>query len=56
MLWCKLLLQFFQITAIEPLVTGLQEALPKSIALLPFDGGVTGICHETIYFHQLNFF
>nr|XP_011466034.1 PREDICTED: protein PIR [Fragaria vesca subsp. vesca] len=27
---------------LEPLITGLQEALPKSIGLLPFDGGVTG--------------
>ena len=25
------------------MITGLQEALPKSIGLLPFDGGVTGI-------------
>ncbi|XP_038995515.1 protein PIR-like [Hibiscus syriacus] len=24
------------------MITGLQEALPKSIGLLPFDGGVTG--------------
>ncbi|KAI5667752.1 hypothetical protein M9H77_17605 [Catharanthus roseus] len=31
-----------KITALEPLVTGLQEAFPKSIGLLPFDGGVTG--------------
>lgn len=32
----------FQIAMIEPMITGLQEALPKSIGLLPFDGGVTG--------------
>ncbi|KAK9291789.1 hypothetical protein L1049_019739 [Liquidambar formosana] len=31
-----------KITTIEPMITGLQEALPKSIGLLPFDGGVTG--------------
>ncbi|KAL3504109.1 hypothetical protein ACH5RR_033950 [Cinchona calisaya] len=31
-----------KITSLEPMVTGLQEALPKSIGLLPFDGGVTG--------------
>ncbi|KAJ9703129.1 hypothetical protein PVL29_004766 [Vitis rotundifolia] len=31
-----------QIAALEPMITGLQEALPKSIGLLPFDGGVTG--------------
>ncbi|GKA53106.1 protein PIR [Tanacetum coccineum] len=31
-----------KITTLEPMVTGLQEALPKSIGLLPFDGGVTG--------------
>jgi len=24
------------------MITGLQESLPKSIGLLPFDGGVTG--------------
>ncbi|GJV59742.1 protein PIR [Tanacetum coccineum] len=29
------------ITTLEPMVTVLQEALPKSIALHPFDGGVT---------------
>lgn len=32
----------FQIATVEPMITGLQEALPKSIGLLPFDGGVTG--------------
>lgn len=32
----------FQTATLEPLITGLQEALPKSIGLLPFDGGVTG--------------
>ncbi|XP_028790624.1 protein PIR isoform X2 [Neltuma alba] len=26
---------------IEPMITGLQESLPKTIGLLPFDGGVT---------------
>ncbi|CAB4315793.1 unnamed protein product [Prunus armeniaca] len=31
-----------KIATLEPLITGLQEALPKSIGLLPFDGGVTG--------------
>ncbi|KAB2005531.1 hypothetical protein ERO13_D11G253675v2 [Gossypium hirsutum] len=32
----------FQIATLEPMITGLQEALPKSIGLLPFDRGVTG--------------
>lgn len=31
-----------QITVLEPMITGLQEALPKSIGLLPFDGGAAG--------------
>ncbi|KAF9670183.1 hypothetical protein SADUNF_Sadunf13G0042000 [Salix dunnii] len=31
-----------KVTMLEPMITGLQEALPKSIGLLPFDGGVTG--------------
>ncbi|KAF1892241.1 hypothetical protein Lal_00036602 [Lupinus albus] len=31
-----------KITSLEPMITGLQESLPKSIGLLPFDGGVTG--------------
>ncbi|VFQ87435.1 unnamed protein product [Cuscuta campestris] len=31
-----------KITTIEPMIIGLQEALPKSIGLLPFDGGVAG--------------
>ncbi|KAJ8432034.1 hypothetical protein Cgig2_026737 [Carnegiea gigantea] len=31
-----------QISSLEPMITGLQEALPKSIGLLPFDDGVTG--------------
>ncbi|KAK3027143.1 hypothetical protein RJ639_041244 [Escallonia herrerae] len=31
-----------KITTLEPMITGLQEALPKSIGLLPFDGGVIG--------------
>lgn len=32
-----------QISSLEAMITGLQEALPKSIGLLPLDGGVTGI-------------
>ncbi|XP_057961158.1 protein PIR isoform X1 [Malania oleifera] len=31
-----------KITMLEPMITGLQEALPKSIGLIPFDGGVKG--------------
>lgn len=31
-----------KIAILEPMITGLQETLPKSIGLLPFDGGVTG--------------
>ncbi|CAI0385290.1 unnamed protein product [Linum tenue] len=31
-----------KLTALEPMIMGLQDALPKSIGLLPFDGGVTG--------------
>ncbi|CAM8960325.1 unnamed protein product [Rhodiola kirilowii] len=31
-----------KVTMLEPMITDLQEALPKSIGLLPFDGGVTG--------------
>ncbi|GAB2218528.1 hypothetical protein Droror1_Dr00001755 [Drosera rotundifolia] len=31
-----------KISLLEPLITGLQEALPKSIGLLPFDSGITG--------------
>ncbi|KAJ6883961.1 hypothetical protein NC652_031048 [Populus alba x Populus x berolinensis] len=31
-----------KVSTLEPMITGLQEALPKSIGLLPFDGGVTG--------------
>lgn len=27
---------------LEPMIAGLQEALPRSIGLLPFDGGVAG--------------
>ncbi|KAG6737105.1 hypothetical protein POTOM_059900 [Populus tomentosa] len=30
-----------KVTTLEPMITGLQAALPKSIGLLPFDGGVT---------------
>lgn len=33
----------FQLSTLEPMITGLQEALPKSIGLLPFDGGVAGM-------------
>ncbi|XP_062107662.1 uncharacterized protein LOC133818662 isoform X1 [Humulus lupulus] len=29
-----------QLTTLEPMITGLQESLPKSIGLLPFYGGV----------------
>ncbi|MBA0618774.1 hypothetical protein Godav_028072 [Gossypium davidsonii] len=32
----------FQIATLEPMITGMQEALPKSIELLPFDRGVIG--------------
>ncbi|XP_071924433.1 protein PIR-like isoform X1 [Coffea arabica] len=39
-----------KITSLEPMVTGLQEALPKSIGLLSFDGGVTG-CMRIIKEH-----
>ncbi|GKV07514.1 hypothetical protein SLEP1_g19277 [Rubroshorea leprosula] len=31
-----------KIATLEPMITGLQEALPKSVGLLPFDGGVSG--------------
>ncbi|KAJ8760394.1 hypothetical protein K2173_015061 [Erythroxylum novogranatense] len=31
-----------KLTTLEPMIMGLQEALPKSIGLLHFDGGVTG--------------
>lgn len=31
-----------QMTSMVPKITGLQEALPKSIGLLPFDGGIAG--------------
>ncbi|VAI09806.1 unnamed protein product [Triticum turgidum subsp. durum] len=37
-----------KITAMVPKVTGLQEALPKSIGLLPFDGGIAG-CQKIIH-------
>ncbi|PHT83701.1 Protein PIR [Capsicum annuum] len=30
-----------KITTVEPMITGLQEALPKSVGLLPFDGGIS---------------
>jgi hypothetical protein len=32
----------FQITGMVPKITALQEALPKSIGLLSFDGGIAG--------------
>ncbi|XP_058000413.1 protein PIR isoform X3 [Hevea brasiliensis] len=35
------------LTTLEPMITGLQEALPKSIGLLPFDGGVAGCMRLT---------
>lgn len=41
-LYSNFLLLPFQITTLEPMIAGLQEALPKSIGLLPFDGGVAG--------------
>uniref|UniRef100_A0A2P2KUD7 Protein PIR n=1 Tax=Rhizophora mucronata TaxID=61149 RepID=A0A2P2KUD7_RHIMU len=31
-----------KLTTLEPMIMGLQDALPKSIGLLSFDGGVTG--------------
>ena len=31
-----------KVSTLEPMITGLQEELFKSIGLLPFDGGVTG--------------
>ncbi|KAM3315907.1 hypothetical protein ACQJBY_034185 [Aegilops geniculata] len=37
-----------KITAMVPKVTGLQEALPKSIGLLSFDGGIAG-CQKIIH-------
>lgn len=45
----------YQITSIVPKIAGLQEALPKSIGLLPFDGGVAGekCCAENITFHVM---
>ncbi|GER49210.1 transcription activators [Striga asiatica] len=39
-----------KVTTIEPMITGLQEALPKSIGLLAFDGGVAG-CVRTVQEH-----
>ncbi|XXG67953.1 hypothetical protein AAC387_Pa06g1174 [Persea americana] len=41
-----------KITALEPKITGLQEALPKSIGLLSFDGGIAG-CQKFVQ-DQLN--
>ncbi|OAY64583.1 Protein PIR [Ananas comosus] len=37
-----------KITSMVPKITGLQEALPKSIGLLPFDGGIAG-CQKVIH-------
>lgn len=37
-----------KITSLVPKIAGLQEALPKSIGLLPFDGGVAG-CQKIIH-------
>lgn len=43
----------FQITALEPKITGLQEALPKSIGLLSFEGGVAGnLVSKSIFTHD----
>ncbi|XP_059628581.1 protein PIR isoform X2 [Cornus florida] len=39
-----------KITNLEPMITGLQEALPKSIGLLSFDAGVTG-CSRLVKEH-----
>ncbi|XP_026433653.1 protein PIR-like isoform X1 [Papaver somniferum] len=39
-----------KIAAVEPMITGLQEVLPKSIGLLPFDGGVAG-CQRIVKEH-----
>ncbi|XP_042068062.1 protein PIR-like isoform X1 [Salvia splendens] len=39
-----------KITYLEPMITGLQEVLPKSIGLLPFDGGVSG-CVRVVQEH-----
>ncbi|KAG6751838.1 hypothetical protein POTOM_044048 [Populus tomentosa] len=37
-----------KVSTLEPMITGLQEALPKSIGLLPFDGGVTELKEESV--------
>lgn len=39
-----------KIATLEPIISGLREALPKSIGLLPFDGGVTG-CKRLVKEH-----
>ncbi|KAL0438051.1 UNVERIFIED_CONTAM: protein PIR [Sesamum latifolium] len=39
-----------KITILEPMISTLQEALPKSIGLLPFDGGVAG-CIKIVQEH-----
>ncbi|KAL0351445.1 UNVERIFIED_CONTAM: protein PIR [Sesamum calycinum] len=39
-----------KITMVEPMISTLQEALPKSIGLLPFDGGVAG-CIKIVQEH-----
>ncbi|KAL2538706.1 Protein PIR [Forsythia ovata] len=41
-----------KITTLEPMIAGLQEALPKSIGLLPFDGGVAG-CMRIVKEHLI---
>ncbi|KAJ0967368.1 hypothetical protein J5N97_024285 [Dioscorea zingiberensis] len=37
-----------KITTMAPKINGLQEALPKAIGLLPFDGGVAG-CQRSVH-------
>jgi hypothetical protein len=37
------------------MITGLQESMPKSISLLPFDGGVTGTYVFPFTFFNLYF-
>lgn len=46
----------FQITSLEPIITGLREALPKSIGLLPFDGGLTGKSCKMIVLYNCVFY
>ncbi|MFS7891391.1 hypothetical protein Hanom_Chr00s000326g01637451 [Helianthus anomalus] len=40
---------FVEITTLEPMITGLQQALPKSICLLLFICGVTEIKAEILH-------